>query len=96
MWYFKLGSIAFLYYLTLFLRDKTTPKNDTTSWIAIFIASLFWIIVVPISFVELSFKFASKRKKEKKADFIEYDCSNDPLLHDNCLPEQFTNAEGKI
>lgn len=83
MWYFQLGSIAFLYYLTLFFSDKTTPKNDPTSWIAIFIASSLWIIVVPISFVELISKSIGKRKKNKKDNRIEYDCSNDPELIDD-------------
>ncbi|MEC4987757.1 MAG: hypothetical protein SAJ37_03325 [Oscillatoria sp. PMC 1068.18] len=39
--------------LVAFFQDTTTPKTDLISWIAIFVATLFWLLIVPISCWEL-------------------------------------------
>ncbi len=40
--------------LVAFFLDTTTPKTDLISWSAIFIATFFWPLVVPISCWELA------------------------------------------
>ncbi len=48
--------ILFCFWLSLFLRDATTPKTDKTSWLVLLIAPLFWPLVLPIAIWELIHK----------------------------------------
>ncbi|MEB3357453.1 MAG: hypothetical protein VKK04_12065 [Synechococcales bacterium] len=34
-----------------FLKDGTTPKSDSTSWLVIAVGSAFWAIALPISLI---------------------------------------------
>ena len=40
--------------------DKECSKTDLTSWLVLAIASTLWIIVVPISLIEISTKLKQK------------------------------------
>lgn len=50
------GLIAFSVWLTLLLRDSTTPNTDGNSWKILLLVTFLWPITVPISLMELVFK----------------------------------------
>ena len=41
-------------------QDSQCSKTDSTSWLVIAIASLFWILVIPLSLLELRAKAKDK------------------------------------
>lgn len=61
MWYLTIASAVFFYWLGLFMRDNSTPKNHLDSWLVLLIAPLFWPIVVPMSIWELVGKTTKKQ-----------------------------------
>ena len=61
MWYLTIASTVFVYWLGLFMRDNSTPKNHLDSWLVLLIAPLFWPIVVPMSIRELMGKASTKQ-----------------------------------
>lgn len=63
MWYLTVSVTVFLYWLGLFIADKSTPKTHLASWLILLIAPLFWPIVVPISIIELVTKSSSDEKQ---------------------------------
>jgi hypothetical protein len=57
------GLIALLnlwVYLILFFRDCSTPNTDRSSWIVLSLASLFWPVVLPLSYLERRAKMRSR------------------------------------
>jgi hypothetical protein len=62
MWYLTVSATVFIYWFSLFMADKSTPKNDFASWMIILIAPLFWPIVLPVSAIELITKSAAKER----------------------------------
>ena len=63
--FFVYGMIAFMvfcFWLSLFVLDSTTPKNDKFSWLVLLIVPLFWLIVLPLAIWELIHK--NKANKE--------------------------------
>ena len=62
MWYLTVSATVFIYWFSLFMADKSTPKNDFASWMIILIAPLFWPIVLPASAIELITKSAAKER----------------------------------
>ena len=61
MTFYLSGAGAYCAFLLLSkLRDKECSKTDLTSWLVIAIASTFWLIVIPISLIELRAKAKSK------------------------------------
>lgn len=48
-------------------QDKECSKTDVTSWLVITIASLFWIIVIPISILEVRSKSKQNLTSEVEA-----------------------------
>ena len=52
MLYFKLSALTFLVYWFMFMSDRTTPKNDWLSWVALFVVSLTFPISIPLSIYE--------------------------------------------
>ena len=52
MFYFKFSALTFLVYLSFFMSDSTTPKNDLLSWVALFLVSLTFPISIPLSLYE--------------------------------------------
>ena len=51
--YGMIALVLFCFWLSLFFRDSTTPKNDKISWLVLLIAPLFWPIVLPLAIWEL-------------------------------------------
>ncbi|MEO0848767.1 MAG: hypothetical protein AAFY63_14610 [Cyanobacteria bacterium J06643_13] len=54
--YLTISLMIFSLYLIKFLLDDSTNVGDSSSWIALLIASIFWPILLPISGWELSQK----------------------------------------
>ncbi len=73
--YLAITLVVFCIWLSLFLRDRTTPKNHLISWIILLIAPWFWPIVLPLSIGELTAK-ARKRKKRQDRIKLERPLSN--------------------
>ena len=78
------GAIAYGTFLTYRMsQDPECSNTDLTSWTIIAIASLFWIVVIPISVIELKTK-AQANLKEKHIDRAqsiknETESTNSPL-----------------
>lgn len=51
--YSLVALVVFLTLVGVFLADGTTSKTDRLSWLLICIGSLFWVVAVPLSFVEV-------------------------------------------
>jgi hypothetical protein len=67
MTFYLSGAGAYgIFLLYRMLTDSECSKTDRASWMVIAIASLFWIIVIPISILELQ----SKAKAQAKLDTI--------------------------
>lgn len=49
--------------------DPECSKTDTVSWMVIAVASLFWMIVIPLSLLELQSKYQSKKQIAEIAAF---------------------------
>ncbi|WP_416671630.1 hypothetical protein [Egbenema bharatensis] len=54
--------IVALIMMTSFLSDRTTSKKHTLSWVVVAIASLFWFIAIPLSFIEILRKSLHRRR----------------------------------
>jgi hypothetical protein len=61
MIYFANVLIVALILMTSFLSDRTVSKRHALSWAVVVIASLFWFIAVPLSFVEIVRKSLHRR-----------------------------------
>lgn len=51
--------------------DKECSKTNFASWLIVILASAFWILVIPIALIEISFKAqakASLKEMEKSLD----------------------------
>jgi uncharacterized membrane protein len=46
--------VVLCFCLTIFWQDRSTPKNDLTSWLVILIAPWLYPIAIPLSIIELS------------------------------------------
>lgn len=62
-----------LFLIYRMFQDKECSKTDLTSWLVITVASLFWIVVIPISILEV----CGKVKKTASAK-IESQSQDDP------------------
>ena len=61
MTFYLSGAGAYCVFLLYkMFEDKECSKTDKASWIVIAIASMFWIVVIPISIVELRAKAKAK------------------------------------
>lgn len=49
--------------------DPKCSKTDPTSWMVITIGSLFWLVVIPISLLELRSKFLAKNQLNTVAKY---------------------------
>jgi hypothetical protein len=45
--YFSGATLVFGILLNAFLKDKSTPKSDVTSWLVVLIGTLVWPLVLP-------------------------------------------------
>ncbi|MFZ1029575.1 MAG: hypothetical protein WAN66_25505 [Limnoraphis robusta] len=50
--YILIGLVFFSHALKTFLKDQSTPKTDTSSWIVLGLATVLWPIVLPLSYLE--------------------------------------------
>jgi len=50
--YLVLSAIAFTVYLSIFLKDSSTPKTDRLSWLVLIVATLLSPISLPISLLK--------------------------------------------
>ncbi|VEP13059.1 conserved hypothetical protein [Hyella patelloides LEGE 07179] len=68
MWYLTVSAIVFCYWLGLFIADRSTPNTHIASWLILFVAPLFWPIVLPISIVELMTKSSGQETQDSSVD----------------------------
>ena len=60
------GTVAYGIFLLLNkFSDRECSKTDPISWLVIAIASTFWIIVVPISLLEIRNKSKAKSNSDR-------------------------------
>ncbi|MBE9045928.1 hypothetical protein IQ255_16210 [Pleurocapsales cyanobacterium LEGE 10410] len=61
MTFYLSGAGAYCVFLLYkMFEDRECSKTDRTSWIVIAIASMFWVVVLPLSIVELRTKAKAK------------------------------------
>lgn len=66
MTFYLSGAGAYCAFLLLCkFKDRECSKTDSTSWMVVAIASALWIIVMPISFIEIRTKARTKARKAK-------------------------------
>ena len=65
MWYWNIATLVFVYWLSLFLLDRETPKNHLLSWVVLIVASLLWPLTVPRAIMELASKVESDNQKDE-------------------------------
>lgn len=54
MTFYLIGTITYCAFLTyMMLQDQECSNTDLGSWLVIAIASLLWMIVIPISILEI-------------------------------------------
>ena len=71
MLFYLSGAGAYCAYLIFNLfNDKECPNTDSTSWIVIALASAFWIVVIPISLMEMNSKLKSQDQVENTANLL--------------------------
>lgn len=63
MWYLSGCLIFFCYWLTFFIKDRTTPNHHLISWVVLLTASLLWPVSAPLSMIELIGKAKSQKNK---------------------------------
>ncbi len=54
--YFLIASMVFLVWFQRFWKDTATSKTDWISWVALVFGPLFWPVVLPLSFLQISIK----------------------------------------
>lgn len=76
--YFSGATAYGIFLIYRMFQDRECCKRDLTSWTIIAIASLFWIVVIPISIVELQTKY--KYTDISQQIESETETSNSPLV----------------
>ena len=65
------GAVAYYIFLIYkMFRDRECSKTEEISWIVITIASLFWVIVIPISIIEIQSKIKVKAQSDLRTKQI--------------------------
>ncbi len=68
MTFYLSGAGAYCFFLLYrMFSDRECSKTDRASWIVIAIASLFWIVVIPISILEIRAKAKAKAQLDALA-----------------------------
>ena len=78
MTFYLSGTVAYgLFLLANKFRDRECSKTDPISWLVIAIASTFWVVVLPISLLEIKSKSQAKlrRAEQIKSQTSEEDTS---------------------
>ena len=72
MTFYLSGAGAYCLFL-LFSKfsDRECSKTDLRSWLVLIVASTLWIIVFPISLIELTAKTKNKRSQNFDAETVE-------------------------
>jgi cytochrome c oxidase subunit IV len=55
--YLTIATLIFCILLISFLLDHSTLKTDKKSWAVVILGSIFWVVVMPLSFLEVTCKF---------------------------------------
>ena len=73
MTFYLSGAGAYCFFLLCrMFGDEECSKTDRASWIVIAIASLFWIIVIPISILEIQTKAKTKARLDAVAKPVNF------------------------
>lgn len=68
MTFYLSGAGAYCFFLLYkMFSDRECSKTDRASWIVIAIASLFWVVVIPVSILELRAKAQAKAQLDTVA-----------------------------
>lgn len=68
MTFYLSGAGAYCFFLLYrMFSDRECSKTDRADWIVIAIASLFWVIVIPISILEIRAKARAKEQLDALA-----------------------------
>lgn len=59
--------------------DQECSKTDPTSWLVVAIASMFWIVVIPISLMEIRSKAKEKQRVEALNSTLNSEASDQQL-----------------
>ena len=63
------GTVAYgLFLLVNKFRDRECSKTDPISWLVIAIASTLWVVVLPISLIELKGKSQAKLRRNEQTE----------------------------
>ena len=62
VFYFSGATVYGIFLIYRMFQDRECSKTDMTSWTIIALASMFWIVVIPISIIELRSKIKAKNK----------------------------------
>jgi hypothetical protein len=54
--YLTVGLLVFCILLSGFLLDDSVSKTDVTSWLVVIFGTIFWLLIIPFSFVEVTCK----------------------------------------
>ena len=65
VFYFSGAAAYGIFLVYRMFQDRECSKTDMTSWTIIALASLFWVVVIPISIAELRSKIKAKNKAER-------------------------------
>lgn len=79
----------FSYWLSIFWKDTSTPKNDLISWQIIILASVLWPISLPMSISE-------KIKKQKHSEKISFSVQDTPKELSKPLLGQILQQAGLV
>ena len=70
------GTVAYgLFLLVNKFRDRECSKTDPVSWLVIAIASTLWVVVLPISLLEIKSKSRAKSQLPEQAKTTQEDTS---------------------
>lgn len=77
------GASAYCAFL-LFCKfsDKECSKTDPASWLVVVIASALWMIVIPISFMEIRSKAKSKAQLESIIESKQPEAISQPIINE--------------
>ena len=71
--------VAGVYFASLLFSkfsDRECSKTNFASWLLVILASAFWILVIPISLIEMKFKDRAKVPLEETEKSISYTVSS--------------------
>ena len=68
MTFYVSGIVSYCLFLVYkMFQDKECSKTDLTSWLVIIVAALFWIVVIPISILEVRSRVKTTSSEEIKS-----------------------------